>query len=202
MLLQARHDLDEIAGTVAVVELPLEDVVPRILAGAGRARQAEDVGALRQAGAGARLDRGGAHLLEGIMWKTVEKPSTSFSNSGFTASGVTSRPVKPVPPVVMTTSTAGSAIQPCTLALISGTSSLTIARAASSVPARLDHLAERVAGPVVGEPARVGHRQHGDAHGDEGAGFVDFRHARPSRVGTAPLSQDGRLPSPAGGTST
>ena len=46
-----------------------------------------------------------------IMWKTVEKPSISFSNSGRTASGVTSRPVKPVPPVVMTTSTAASAIQ-------------------------------------------------------------------------------------------
>src|SRR2546429_263189 len=68
------------------------------------------------------------------MWKTVEKPSTSFSNSGFTASGVTSRPVKPVPPVVMTTSTAGSSIQPCTLALISGTSSLTRARAAHPCP--------------------------------------------------------------------
>ena len=49
MLLQPRHDLDEVAGPVAVVELPLEDVVPGVAAGAGRARQAEDVGALRDA---------------------------------------------------------------------------------------------------------------------------------------------------------
>ena len=42
------------------------------------------------------------------IWKTVEKPSTSFSNNGLMASGVTSRPVKPVPPVVMITSIAGS----------------------------------------------------------------------------------------------
>src|SRR6185295_3698443 len=58
MFLQPRHDLDEIAGTVAVVELPLEDLAPRILAGARRPRQAEDVGAAREAGARARLDRG------------------------------------------------------------------------------------------------------------------------------------------------
>ena len=54
------------------------------------------------------------------MWKTVEKPSISFSNSGRIASGVTSRPVKPVPPVVITTSMAGSAIQPSTLARMCG----------------------------------------------------------------------------------
>ena len=38
-----------------------------------------------------------------LFRSTTEKPSISFSRSGFTASGVTSRPVKPVPPVVMTT---------------------------------------------------------------------------------------------------
>ncbi len=40
-----------------------------------------------------------------------------FSNSGSTASGVTSRPVKPVPPVVMIASMFGSAIQIRTLRL-------------------------------------------------------------------------------------
>ena len=44
------------------------------------------------------------------MWNAIEKPSIRFSNSGSMASGVTSRPVKPVPPVVMMTSTPGSAI--------------------------------------------------------------------------------------------
>ena len=41
------------------------------------------------------------------MWKAMEKPSIRFSNNGSIASGVTSRPVKPVPPVVMMASTPG-----------------------------------------------------------------------------------------------
>src|SRR3989304_6131696 len=52
------------AGVVAVVELPFENAVPGVAAGARRARQAEDVGALGDAPAGARLDGRGAHLLE------------------------------------------------------------------------------------------------------------------------------------------
>src|SRR6266581_1502133 len=58
-----------------------------------------------------------------------------FSNSGSTASGVTSRPVNPVPPVVMTTSTAGSAIQRCTCARIASISSRTMRRSATTWPA-------------------------------------------------------------------
>src|SRR5262249_57191432 len=49
MLVEARHDLDEIAGTVAIVELVQEDLVPGVAAGAGRARPAEDGGAARHA---------------------------------------------------------------------------------------------------------------------------------------------------------
>src|ERR1700690_827178 len=41
----------------------------------------------------------------------VAKPSIFFSSNGSTASGVTSRPVKPVPPVEITTSMKLSAIQ-------------------------------------------------------------------------------------------
>jgi hypothetical protein len=51
------------------------------------------------------------------------------------ASGVTSRPVKPVPPVVMITSIAMSAIQPFTRALIASISSGTMARSPSRWPA-------------------------------------------------------------------
>ncbi|MGY4425849.1 hypothetical protein ACVWY2_008298 [Bradyrhizobium sp. JR6.1] len=68
-------------------------------------------------------------------WNAIEKPSIRFSNSGSTASGVTSRPVKPVPPVVMTASTPGSAIQRRITARIASTSSVTISRAASLWPA-------------------------------------------------------------------
>src|SRR4029079_12394635 len=55
-LFQARHDINEIAGPMAAVELPLEDAVPRILAGSWRPRQTEYVGAVGRAAAGARLD--------------------------------------------------------------------------------------------------------------------------------------------------
>ena len=48
------------------------------------------------------------------MRNSVEKPSIRFSSRGSIASGVTSRPVKPVPPVVMMTSTAGSETHPFT----------------------------------------------------------------------------------------
>src|SRR5262249_57582684 len=62
MMLEGRDDRDEIAGTVAIVELMQEDLVPGVAAGAGRARQAEDVGAAGNAGGRARLDRRGADL--------------------------------------------------------------------------------------------------------------------------------------------
>src|SRR5210317_1394913 len=53
-----------------------------------------------------------------IARKVSPKPSIVLSSSGLTASGVPSRPVTPVPPVVMTTSTSVSAIQPATTARI------------------------------------------------------------------------------------
>src|SRR4029077_18275053 len=40
---EARHQLGEVAGSEADVELLAQDVVPAVLAGAGRARQREDV---------------------------------------------------------------------------------------------------------------------------------------------------------------
>src|ERR1700736_1099663 len=68
-------------------------------------------------------------------WNAIEKPSIRFSNSGSIASGVTSRPVKPVPPVVITTSTPGSAIHLLIMPRIASTSSTMISRAASLWPA-------------------------------------------------------------------
>src|SRR5262245_6568743 len=66
VLVEARHDLDEIAGTVAVAELVHQDLVPGIAAGARRARQAEDVGAAGNSGGranGAILAQDSALLL-------------------------------------------------------------------------------------------------------------------------------------------
>ena len=63
MLVQPRHDLDEIARHVAVVELRFEDAVPGVLAGARRAGQHEDERCTDQPGGGAALDRRCADLL-------------------------------------------------------------------------------------------------------------------------------------------
>src|SRR3954453_12158110 len=62
MLIQPRHDLDEIAGTRAVVELGPKDAIPAVAAGAGRTRQAEDEGRARNAGGSSALDCRGADL--------------------------------------------------------------------------------------------------------------------------------------------
>src|SRR4029453_6006771 len=60
---EPRHQLGEIAGPESDVELLAQDVIPAVLAGAGRARQGEDVGGVGAAGDGARLQGRGADLL-------------------------------------------------------------------------------------------------------------------------------------------
>src|SRR5438874_11233281 len=63
MLVEPRHDLDEIAGPISIVELVDEAFVPGILAGAGRARQAEKLVRACGAGGGARIVCRGAALV-------------------------------------------------------------------------------------------------------------------------------------------
>ena len=112
------------------------------------------------------------------MWNAVEKPSIRFSNSGSTASGVTSRPVKPVPPVEMMTSIALSAIQVriCSRILLDVVGDDGAPR--HDMAGLLDPLGERRAGLVVGRLAGVGHRQHRDLERHEGALVVDAGHGR------------------------
>src|SRR5580693_4516227 len=62
MLVQPRHDLDEIAGPRAVIELARQNAVPAVAAGAGRTGQAEDEGRTGNARGGAALDGRGADL--------------------------------------------------------------------------------------------------------------------------------------------
>lgn len=73
-------------------------------------------------------------LVEEYLWKRVENPSIFLSNNGSIASGVTSNPEKPVPPVVMITSIFSSATQFWTVALIAVTLSLTMLLAAQLCP--------------------------------------------------------------------
>src|SRR5690242_15171786 len=63
MLLQPRHQLDQVAGAEPVVELVDQYVVPRVLHGTGAARQREQVSAAGDATKRARLHRGRADLL-------------------------------------------------------------------------------------------------------------------------------------------
>src|SRR5215831_19860932 len=62
MLIEPRHDLDEIARPVTIIELVHQNVVPGIAAGARRTRQAEDVGRAGDTRGGAGLDRRRADL--------------------------------------------------------------------------------------------------------------------------------------------
>src|SRR5271169_4548439 len=73
VLLQAGHELHQVAGTVPVVELRLQDF-PAVAAGAGRARQGEEIGAAGDAAGGAALDRGGADLLVAEPTEELTEP--------------------------------------------------------------------------------------------------------------------------------
>lgn len=56
MFFEARHDFNEIAGTVAVVQLEFQDALPGIPAGAGGTGDTENIGALRDSAASPGLD--------------------------------------------------------------------------------------------------------------------------------------------------
>src|ERR1700693_920931 len=71
MLLQAGHQLDEIARTEAVVELVREDALPGVAAGARGTGQGEQVGAASHPGGRPALDRRGADLLVALPAKQL-----------------------------------------------------------------------------------------------------------------------------------
>ena len=119
------------------------------------------------------------------MWKTVEKPSISFSNSGLTASGVTSRPVKPVPPVVITTSIAGIGDPGLHLGSDRGHVVLDDGSAATSWPAAAI-ISARVSPDLSSAAARVSDTVSTAMRtGMKGRALVDLRHARASSLWTA-----------------
>src|SRR5918911_5286949 len=73
MLVEPRHDLDEVAGSVPVIELELQDAVPGVAAGARAAGQHENESGIRDAAGRARLDRGGADLVVGNAVKDLRE---------------------------------------------------------------------------------------------------------------------------------
>src|SRR5690606_22186233 len=78
VLVEPRHDLDEVAWHVAVVELRLEDAVPGVAAGAGRARQHEDEGRVDDAARRSGLDCRDADLVEGDAVEDGRKSVHAF----------------------------------------------------------------------------------------------------------------------------
>src|SRR5271167_2784323 len=63
VLLQSRHQLNEIARAEAIVELVHEDFFPGVAAGAGRSRQRKQIGGAGDPGRGPALDRRSADLV-------------------------------------------------------------------------------------------------------------------------------------------
>ncbi len=114
MFVEPRHDLHEIAGHVSVIELCLQNTIPGILAGARRAGQHEDESGVGDATGCPRLDRRRADLVVGDTVEHLGKSVHPLFEQRFQRFGVTSRPVKPVPPVVMTTSIVSSCVQAST----------------------------------------------------------------------------------------
>ncbi len=106
----------------------------------------------------------------------VAKPSMRFSNKGSTASGVTSRPVNPVPPVVMTTSIDLSAIQPLNARADRLHLVLDDRPFGDSVTSRANAFDQGRTGRVVVVFARIGDRQHRNLQRHELTALVDAGH--------------------------
>lgn len=79
MLFEPGHDLDEIAGHVAIVELMDEDAVPAVPAGAGTARKGEEIGSPATPAQARDWMVEVRIFSHEIMWKATAKPSISFS---------------------------------------------------------------------------------------------------------------------------
>jgi hypothetical protein len=75
MLLQPGHQFDKVAGAKAVVELVHENALPGVAAGAGRARQGEEIGAAGDPGRRPALDRRCPDLV-------VAEPSEQLAKTG------------------------------------------------------------------------------------------------------------------------
>src|SRR5579885_2783134 len=75
VLLEARHQLDEVARAVAIVELMDENALPAVAARTGRAGQGEKIGAAGDAARRPALDRRGPDLL-------VAQPAEELAEAG------------------------------------------------------------------------------------------------------------------------
>ena len=182
------HEFYEVAGAVAGVQLPLEDVVPGVFDGAGAAWEGEEECALGDAGEGAGLHRGGADLLVAEHAEEFAEAFDAFFDDPVEGFG---RDVA--------AGDAGAAGadddvdvgvgDPAAEVGFDGTGVVALDGAGGDLVAGgLDAGFQRIAGAVVGEGSGIRDGQDGDGDGNEAAGLVDGQ-------GWAPLavSADGPL---------
>ncbi len=175
MFLEPGHQLNQVAGPGAVVELRAEDFLPTVAAGRGRARQREQIGAVGHAAGGAGLHGRGADLLKTPHAEQFSEAQNLFlidrgeglgrdvaAGEAGAAGGDDDFDLLIIDPL---------AELGFDLVLVVGDDG-----PRGEVMARLgDIVGQDVAGFVVGLGAGVGDRQHRDVDGDELAG-VTGRH--------------------------
>ena len=151
----------------------MEDVVPGVPAGAGRAGQGEQVGAARGAGRGARLDRGGADLLQALPAEQFAEAVDALLIDALEGFG-RHIPAGEARAAGRDHAVGFGILDPPPQNRADGV--YLVAHdgpAGQDVPVALQPLDQRVARAVVGLAARIGDGEHRDAHGNEGAAFVD-----------------------------
>src|SRR6478672_3896107 len=181
MLVEPRHDLDEIAGPRAVIELRAQNAVPAVAAGAGRTGQAEDEGRPRHAGGDAALDGRGADLgvaqhvkgdrkaVHALLEQRLDRLRRDVAAGKAGAAGgddrIHARISDPAPDDAADRVDIVGDDLACRQVMAGGG----------------DPLRKRRAGLVVGQRAGVGDRQHRDVERDELFCFVDGHYIPPLR---------------------
>jgi len=176
VFVQPGHDLDKVAGPVAIVELEGQDLVPGIAAGRGAARQGKEIGPPRHPPARAALHRRGADLGHRDHRKDrAEDVDFLFIDIAVRLDRhvAARQPRAPRGDDDVDRAVGAPAAQ------AQGDLGAFVPHdlARGEDVARLgDARGERIARAVLGEAARVRNGQERDAHRDEGAGFVDAAH--------------------------
>src|SRR5262245_28713308 len=176
MLVKPRHEFDEVARPVTIVELVHQDLVPGVTARAGRARQTENVGGTGDTGGRTRLDRGSPDL--GVARHQEQRREAIHALfeqrldrlGGYVATGEAGAPGRNHD-VDRRIGDPGFHLR----ANLVGVIGHDRARG-DRVPGLLDPFGEGRARFILGERTRVGHGEHRDLERHELARVVDTGH--------------------------
>src|SRR6516165_5349322 len=193
MLLQPRHQLDEVARAEAVVELVHEDPLPGVAARAGRARQGEEVGAAGDAGRRPALDRRGADLVVAEPAEELAEPRDFLLVDAVEglrchiAPGAAGRYYDVDRPI----GDPRPKLRDDLLLLVTDDASC-----GDMVAGGRGEIGKSIAGAVLRRVAGVGDRQQRDVDGQEGAGFIEPRHKGRLPWGSPPWCERVRIVPP------